>query len=157
MVRPTTLGLLALLAPQVLGQNFEQECVSAIYQIYGQLTYTGVGYGDYWTPVCQNPIVVVSILAAAKTYCAPENIQTGIDFINIYCPIYGGGPQLPASDFAANLTDEAIHNLPVLGIAEAFMLGNISAPFLISQAVYDLGYKTEDSWDYEMRQHILYG
>lgn len=164
MMLSRALGLLALALPgMVVAQTAQEECGAVIYQLYGQFSYEGPIEGGndedsiFWATVCTNRIAVLSEFAAAKLYCSPEDYQPSVDLIANWCQRYGDVTMLPISDFAANLTDEAIRKLPVLGPSDPRLRKNISAPFLIAKPVYDLGYKTATIWDWEMETHKNYG
>ena len=48
-----------------------QECGLVMFDVYGDYNWPGVGEGDYYGALCQNPNAVVSIYASLYTYCRP--------------------------------------------------------------------------------------
>ncbi|TFB00153.1 Ferric reductase transmembrane component 3 [Trichoderma ghanense] len=137
--------------------SVDQECVSAVFSILGGLNFVGIGYGNYYVASCQNPLKVASIYAISKTYCPPSDLDPGFDYLKTLCRKYGGAELLPEEDVAANLTDEAVNGFPVLDQADTRVMTNLTTPVLISRDWFDLGFKTEDEWDFEARNRERYG
>ncbi|KAL7808709.1 ferric reductase NAD binding domain-containing protein [Trichoderma gracile] len=135
----------------------DQECVSAVFSIVGGLNFVGVGYGMYYVANCQNPLKVVSIYAVSKTYCPPSDLDPGIEYVKSLCQKYGGAELISEADLAANLTDEAISQYPVLDQTDDLVLTNLTTPVLISKEWFDLGFKTEEDWDTAARIREDYG
>ena len=129
------------IASEALPQN--QVCVAAIYGVYGAVSFEGVGSDDYWVSVCQNPAKVTSIYASAEVYCNADDIPPGFDYLASICEQYGFVSLLPESEVAANLTNEAISAMDILDMADVDPAVNMTKPFLISQAWFDLSYRTE--------------
>ncbi|KAL7906087.1 ferric reductase like transmembrane component domain-containing protein [Trichoderma velutinum] len=139
----------------VIGKD--QECVSAIYGIVGGLKFEGIGYSNYYLALCQNPLKVASIYAISKTYCSSTDLESGYEHLNWACLMYAGAGVIPEVDLAANLTDEAISRFPILDQKDAIIPKNLTTPVLITRDWFNLGFRTEDSWDYELRTHPKYG
>ncbi len=145
-----SLILIGHLVPYTVSSTIavNQECVSAIYSIIGNLNFEGIGYGDYYTGVCQNPLKVISIYAIAKTYCAPADLQPGIDYLNWACQNYGEVELMPIFEVAVNLTEESIRTFPILQQSDEDNTRNLTTPILISRSWFDLGFRTEVSTDH---------
>ncbi len=139
------LALVGHLVPYAMSSIIavDQECVSAVYSIIGDLNFEGIGYGDYYMGVCQNPLKVISIYAIAKTYCAPAEVQPGVDYLNWSCQNYGGIELIPASEVAVNLSEESIRSYPILQQSDEDSTMNLTTPILISRDWFDLGFHTE--------------
>ncbi|PKK49623.1 hypothetical protein CI102_9866 [Trichoderma harzianum] len=135
----------------------DQECVSAVFGIVGGLNFEGIGYGNYYLGVCQNPLKVVSIYAISKTYCSSNDLGPGFEYLNWACLQYAGAGLIPEADVAVNLTDEAISRYPILDQKDVIVPKNLTMPVLITRDWFDLGFRTEDTWDYELRTHPTYG
>ncbi|KAL7939228.1 hypothetical protein V8C35DRAFT_326351 [Trichoderma chlorosporum] len=135
----------------------DQECLSAVFGIVGGLNFEGLGYGNYFLANCQNPLNVASVYAIAKTYCPPSDLEPGVDYLNSSCQTNGGVVFMPEADVAANLTDEAISRFPILNQTDVSPMENLTTPVLISRDWFNLGFRTEDTWDYENRTHTTYG
>lgn len=158
-----------------------QECVAAIFGIIGNLNFEGIGYGDYYLEICQNPLKVTSVYAISKAYCPPDDLNPGFNYFGLSCQSYGSVELIPEADLAANLTDKAINSFPILDQDDKRVLTNLTTPILISRDWFELGFRTEvsffdsnssiyiaslsskitkiiqDAWDYEHRTHIAYG
>ncbi|KAL7926928.1 ferric reductase like transmembrane component domain-containing protein [Trichoderma austrokoningii] len=134
-----------------------QECVAAVFGIIGNLNFEGIGYGDYYTGICQNPLKVTSVYAISKAYCPPNDLDTGFAYFGLACQSYGSVELIPEADVAINLTDKAIGSFPILDQDDERVLTNLTTPILISRDWFELGFRTEDAWDYEQRTHIVYG
>jgi hypothetical protein len=143
-----SLLLVGLFASHALSStiNADQECVSAVFSIVGGLSFVGVGYGKYYVANCQNPLKVASIYAVSKTYCPPSDLDPGIEYVKSLCRKYGGAEPLSEADVAANLTDEAISQYPILDQTDDLVSTNLTTPVLISKHWFDLGFKTEVSF-----------
>lgn len=124
--------------------------------IYGNFEWPGDYYGSYYGQVCQEPNAVVSIYASVYTYCTEEEIEFGIKSLSDYCEKYGEIPLAPASEFAANLTKEAISQIRVLNQDDLVEDSNVTAPFVVAPAWYSLSYRTEQAWQFEERTHVHY-
>ncbi|KAL6701451.1 ferric reductase NAD binding domain-containing protein [Trichoderma pleuroticola] len=135
----------------------DQECVSAVFGIVGGLSFEGIGYDNYYLGVCQNPLKVVSIYAISKTYCSSSDLGPGLEYLNWACLTYAGAALIPEADVAVNLTDEAISQYPILDQEDAIVPKNLTTPVLITRDWFDLGFRTEDAWDFEQRTHHNYG
>lgn len=158
-----------------------QECVAAIIGIIGDLNFEGIGYGEYYLGICQNPLKVTSVYAISKAYCRPNDLDPGFTYLSLACQSYGSVELIPEADMAANLTDKAISSFPILDQDDKRVLTNLTTPILISREWFELGFRTEvrlfrsnfsifiaslssrftkaiqDTWDYEHRTHIHYG
>ncbi|RFU79737.1 ferric-chelate reductase [Trichoderma arundinaceum] len=182
-VAKVSLTLVSLLASYGLSSTIaiDQECVSAIFGIIGGLNFEGIGYGNYYLGICQNPLKVTSIYANSKTYCPPTDLDPGIGYLSSACQNYGGVGLIPEVDVASNLTDEMINGFPTLDQAHVNDTTNLTTPILISRDWFNLGFRTEarfydfnffmliallssrtnkdiqDAWDYENRTHTAYG
>lgn len=144
-----SLALLASLVGQVTAYDVskDQECVAALVDVYGSLTFVGVGYGSYYDTVCANKLAVTSLYASSKTHCTPREIEDGFRFLQSVCEEYStNGTLLPESALAANLTDDAIRRMRSLGLSELRTAGNLTVPVLLSQEVFRLAYRTEVRW-----------
>ncbi|PNP51817.1 hypothetical protein THARTR1_07586 [Trichoderma harzianum] len=135
----------------------DQECVSSVFGIVGGLSFEGIGYDNYYLGVCQNPLKVVSIYAISKTYCSSSDLGPGLEYLNWACLTYAGAALIPEADVAVNLTDEAISRYPILDQEDAIVPKNLTTPVLITRDWFDLGFRTEDAWDFEQRTHHNYG
>lgn len=133
-----------------------QECGLVMFDVYGEFEWPGIGYGDYYGALCQNPNALVSMYASMYTYCLPEEIQPGVDVMASWCEGYGETELIPPSEFAANLTKEAIATLPVYGEGDLPEDSNVTAPFLMSKAVFDITRRSEHWYDWEQRLHAYY-
>lgn len=105
------------------------------------------GLGDpelgYYENMCQNMISVVSMWAAAKLYCTPNEIEAGFNLYAPYCTEYGGVELIPYSEVLPLLTDEYIASLPVVGL-EDLDAGTIwNTSILISKDLWSLGARSE--------------
>ncbi|KAL6904502.1 ferric reductase like transmembrane component domain-containing protein [Trichoderma evansii] len=134
-----------------------QECVAAVFGIIGQINFEGIGYGDYYLGVCQNPLKVTSVYAISKAYCPPGDLDTGYTYFGLACQSYGSVELIPEADVAVNLTDKVISSFPILDQDDKRLLTNLTTPIMISRDWFELGYRTEDAWDYESRTHRNYG
>lgn len=121
----------------------DQECVSAVFGIVGGLNFEGIGYGNYYLGVCQNPLKVVSIYAISKTYCSSNDLGPGFEYLNWACLQYAGAGLIPEADVAVNLTDEAISRYPILDQKDVIVPKNLTMPVLITRDWFDLGFRTE--------------
>ncbi|KAL7786013.1 ferric reductase like transmembrane component domain-containing protein [Trichoderma afarasin] len=135
----------------------DQECVSAVFGIVGGLNFEGIGYGNYYLGICQNPLKVVSVYAISKTYCSSADLGPGFEYLNWACLQYAGAGLIPEADVAVNLTDEAISRYPMLDQKDVIVPKNLTTPVLVTRDWFDLGFRTEDTWDYELRLHPTYG
>ncbi|UKZ90577.1 uncharacterized protein TrAFT101_005587 [Trichoderma asperellum] len=134
-----------------------QECVAAVFGIIGNLNFEGIGYGDYYLGLCQNPLKATSVYAISRAYCPPNDLDPGLAYFGLACQSYGSVELIPEADLAANLTDKAVNSFPILDQDDKRVLTNLTTPVLISRDWFELGYRTEDAWDYEHRTHIAYG
>ncbi|KAJ4862477.1 ferric reductase like transmembrane component domain-containing protein [Trichoderma breve] len=135
----------------------DQECVSAVFGIVGGLNFEGIGYGNYYLGICQNPLKVVSTYAISKTYCSSADLGPGFEYLNWACLQYAGAGLIPEADVAVNLTDEAISRYPILDQDDVIVPKNLTTPVMVTRDWFDLGFRTEDTWDYELRTHPTYG
>ncbi|KAL1890514.1 hypothetical protein Sste5346_008182 [Sporothrix stenoceras] len=133
-----------------------QECGLVMFDVYGEFEWPGDYYGDYYGSLCTNPNALVSMYASMYTYCLPEDIEPGLDIMNEWCTEYGEVELLRPSEFAANLTKEAIAALPVYGEGDVEEGSNVTAPFLMSKAVFDVTRRSEHAYDWEQRLHAYY-
>ena len=131
-------------------------CGQAMLDIYGNFEWPGDYYGRYYAQLCQEPNAVVSIYASVYTYCSAVEIDYGIKSLGEYCEKYGKIPLAPASQFAANLTKEAIAQIRVLNQDDVVEESNVTAPFVVAPAWFKLSYRTEVAWQYEERTHVHY-
>ncbi|KAK1240457.1 hypothetical protein MKX07_004485 [Trichoderma sp. CBMAI-0711] len=154
-----SLLLVGLFASHALSSTIsvDQECVSAVFSILGGLNFVGVGYGKYYVANCQNPLKVASIYAVSKTYCPPSDLDPGLEYVKSLCRKYGGAELISEADVAANLTDEAISQYPILDQTDDLVSTNLTTPVLISKNWFDLGFKTEVEWDTAARNRENYG
>lgn len=134
----------------------KEECGLVMFDIYGDFEWPGVGYGDYYGALCQNPNPVISIYAAMYTYCKEDEIEPGLYIIRKWCKDYGETELADPSEYAANLTKEAIAALPVYNQDDLEEDSNVTAPFLFSQSWFEVAMKSEHSWDLEYRLHAAY-
>ncbi|KAI5457526.1 ferric reductase NAD binding domain-containing protein [Mariannaea sp. PMI_226] len=134
-----------------------QECVVGIFHAYGKLSFEGIGYGNLYMNLCQNPLGVASMYAACKVYCSEYEIKTGMVAYNEYCDDNKSGPLLPESEVAVNTTDEAIRNMVVVGTEALKVKNNYTTPVLISESLYALTFRTEDDRRYERQSRDFYG
>ncbi|KAM0246586.1 hypothetical protein ACHAQJ_010169 [Trichoderma viride] len=135
---------------------FDQECVSAIFSIIGDLNFEGIGYEDYYLGICQNPLKVTSIYANSKTYCPPTDLDPGFDYLSSACQSYGSVELIPEADLASNLTDEAISSFPILDQADENDTTNLTTPILISRDWFNLGFRTEARFSHSYSFHVHY-
>ncbi|CAK7206369.1 hypothetical protein SEUCBS139899_009160 [Sporothrix eucalyptigena] len=134
----------------------DQECGLVMFDVYGDYDWPGVGYGDYYGQLCQNPNAVVSMYASLYTYCKPSELESSIFIMNQWCTDYGEVPLANASLYAANLTKEAIATLPVLNSDDLPEDSNVTYAFLMSQAWFDVARVSEHWYDYEQRIEAYY-
>lgn len=159
-----------------------QECVAAVFGIVGKLNFEGIGYGEYYLGLCQNPLKATSVYAISRAYCPPNDLDPGFAYFGLACQSYGSVELIPEADLAANLTDKAVNSFPILDQDDKRVLTNLTTPILISRDWFELGFRTEvrlfsisiipyslsqylaellrphqDAWDYEHRTHIAYG
>lgn len=120
-----------------------QECVSAVFGIIGNLNFEGIGYGEYYLAICQNPLKVTSVYAISRAYCPPNDIDTGFAYFSLSCQTYGSVELLSEADIAANLTAQAVSSFPILDQDDKRVLTNLTTPILISRDWFDLGFRTE--------------
>jgi hypothetical protein len=120
-----------------------QECVAAVFNVVGNLNFEGIGYGDYYTGLCQNPLKATSVYAISKTYCPPNDLDPGFTYFAWACQSYGMVDLLPEADFAANLTEKAISSFPVLDQDDKRVLTNLTTPVLVSRDWFELSFRTE--------------
>lgn len=121
----------------------DQECVSAVFGIVGGLNFEGIGYGNYYLGICQNPLKVVSVYAISKTYCSSADLGPGFKYLNWACLQYAGAGLIPEADVAVNLTDEAISRYPILDQKDVIVPKNLTTPVLVTRDWFDLGFRTE--------------
>jgi len=146
MLRPLSLLLLVLssLSP-VRADNAwldpNQDCVEGIVEVYGEIPFDG-DTGDYYVDLCTNPLKLITVYAAALTYCTADEIDAGFKLRGGYCSQYGLVEQVPMSEFAANLTPEAIKQMPIIEYTGEEPTENITAPAIISQEWYELSFLT---------------
>ncbi|KAL7897248.1 ferric reductase like transmembrane component domain-containing protein [Trichoderma sp. SZMC 28014] len=140
-----------------LNVAIHQECVAAVFGIIGNLNFEGIGYGEYYLGLCQNPLKVTSVYAISRAYCPPNDLDTGFTYFGLACQTYGPVELIPEADIAANLTDKAVSSFPILDQDDKRVLTNLTTPILISRDWFELGFRTEDTWDYEARIHDAYG
>ncbi|KJR86002.1 FRE family ferric-chelate reductase [Sporothrix schenckii 1099-18] len=133
-----------------------QECGVTLLFVYRKYAWPGVGYGSSYGAACQNPNAVVSMYASLYTYCPPEEWQPGVAGLNAQCLRRANVPFAAASDYAANLTTEAIAALPVYEAKTLRKSANVTAPFLMSQAWFDISRRSEHWRDYEQRLRAYY-
>lgn len=153
---PALAGLLWAPVEALYVYNYNVECGSAIMGIYGGFEYPGAGYPSYYPMLCQNPVALVSLYSAAYTYCNDDEVVAGVALLSSYCTEYGYVSLVPASEFTANLTSEAIAALPVYGMDDLVAESNVTSPFLPDRAWYELEYKTSFDFDYEENHHAYY-
>lgn len=121
----------------------DQECVSAVFGIVGGLNFEGIGYGNYYLGICQNPLKVVSTYAISKTYCSSADLGPGFEYLNWACLQYAGAGIIPEADVAVNLTDESISRFPILDQKDVVATKNLTTPVLVTRDWFDLGFRTE--------------
>ena len=153
--RLAALGSLAILVRSApLGDS--QKCPEACLEIVAQMVWANVSAPDedtlYWNTICVHNISVLSIYASTKTYCSSSDFQDGWGQLSEWCDEYASGPLLPASDFAVNLTDEAIQALPVVEL-ETGMAENQTAPLVIAPSTFETSLHSITDWEYEMWTH----
>lgn len=136
-----------------------QVCFDTVYESYGYMIFAGDDAESYYYSACQYPPKVLSIYAAAKVYCTPDEINAGIEFLGHYCEEYGPDLELlPLDSFAANLSDAAIKKMPVVNYDEALAATEPYAkPVIISQSFFDAMDRTVRTWEFEMWAHHTYG
>lgn len=120
-----------------------QECVAAVFGIIGNLNFEGIGYGEYYLGICQNPLKVTSVYAISRAYCPPNDLDTGIAYFSLACQTYGSVELIPEADIAANLTDKAVSSFPILDQDDERVLTNLTTPILIARDWFELGFRTE--------------
>jgi ferric-chelate reductase len=140
-----TLALVGLFAPLGLSSAIaiDQECVSAIFYIIGGLPFEGIGYGNYYLGICQNPLKVTSVYANSKIYCLPADLDPGFDYLNWACQNYASVELMPEVDVATNLTDKAINSFPILDQSNENVMTNLTTPILISRDWFNLSLRTQ--------------
>ncbi|CAK7267928.1 hypothetical protein SEPCBS57363_002841 [Sporothrix epigloea] len=112
----------------------DRECGITMFDIYGTYKWTGIGYGNRYTELCRNPNTLVSMYASLYTYCKPEEIEPSMFVMAQWCEGYGNKKMVPATEFAANLTKEAIAALPIIqSKADLNATLNVTAPFMVSE------------------------
>ncbi|CAK7219843.1 hypothetical protein SCUCBS95973_003958 [Sporothrix curviconia] len=135
----------------------DQECGLVMFDVYGDYGWPGIGYGDYYGALCQNPNALVSIYASLFTYCKPSEYNSSLGIIAQWCMGYGEVELVPYTEFAANLTKEAIAALPIINSEDELPEdSNVTTPFLMSQAWFDLARVSEHWYDYEQRIEAYY-
>lgn len=76
----------------------------------------------YYVTVCQNRYLITSQWAAAKLYCAPEEIVVGQQHLNDEsCVKYGGVELVAYDEVKGNLTDDFTKNLTVVGFEDILL------------------------------------
>jgi hypothetical protein len=153
------LSLLLVLPLGAFAQTRKQECFDTAFEAIGYTVWAGDDPESYYNSTCTYPPKVLSVYAAATKYCKPEQLPAGIELLRSYCKDYGPDLELlPISDFAAELTEEAINSLPVVTYEEATNATDpYSEPILISEDFFDRMYDTVDDWIFEMWSHHTYG
>ncbi|CAK7274541.1 hypothetical protein SEPCBS119000_006226 [Sporothrix epigloea] len=117
----------------------DRECGITMFDIYGTYKWTGIGYGKRYVELCRNPNALISIYASLYTYCKPEEIEPSMHVMAQWCEGYGDKIMIPASEFAANLTKEAIAALPIVQSKAALPpTTNITAPFMVSKPWFEM-------------------
>ncbi|OAA60317.1 serine/threonine-protein kinase [Niveomyces insectorum RCEF 264] len=134
----------------------KEECGLVMFDIYGDYSWLGVGYPDYYGMLCTNPNALVSIYAGVYTYCPAEVEADSLHIMQEWCKNYGEVDMLPASDFAANLTKEAIAALPVYSRDQFEEDSNMTAPFLMDQAWFEVAMRSEHLYDKSERSDAFY-
>lgn len=120
-----------------------QECVAAVFGIIGNLNFEGIGYGEYYLGICQNPLKVTSVYAISRAYCLPNDLDTGFAYFSLACQTYGTVELISEADLAANLTDKAVSSFPILDQDDERVLTNLTTPILIARDWFELGFRTE--------------
>ncbi|KAK0127851.1 hypothetical protein ONS96_007352 [Cadophora gregata f. sp. sojae] len=69
---------------------------------------------EYYNNHCHEELFLTSVYAAAKTYCAPEEIIAGSESVGKRCNDYGFTTLSPYEEFKSRLTDALIPSLPVV-------------------------------------------
>ena len=135
-----------------------QECGSIILRTYSGYTWpVADDIKTKYGPACQNPNALISQYAALFTYCQPHEYDASLKYMAQLCMRKGEVEMIPYTDFTANLTKEAIAALPVVESAhDISKKSNVTAPFLISQAWFDIALKSEHLYDYEKRLDAYY-
>ncbi len=131
-----------------------EECGLVMFDVYGEFEWPGVGGAGYYDSLCRNPNPLISMYAGIITYCLPEHQEASKHILAKWCKMYGETEMLPESDFAANLTKDAIAALPVYNAEDLEEESNQTAPFMMSQAWFDITMLSEHDYDREQR---LYG
>jgi hypothetical protein len=126
-----------------LNVAIHQECVAAVFGIIGNLNFEGIGYGEYYLGLCQNPLKVTSVYAISRAYCPPNDLDTGFAYFGLACQTYGPVELIPEAEIAANLTDKAVSSFPILDQDDKRVLTNLTTPILISRDWFELGFRTE--------------
>lgn len=91
------------------------------------------------------PLELVSLYAAAHTYCTESEITAGMQVLTRYCVEYGNTTLRPMSDFAPNLTAASIASMRQVGRWDVSPTDVLEEPVLITKEFYALAYQTEVS------------
>ena len=114
----------------------------------------GDGFADFGDRCASNEEVgmvkdlyIVSMYAAAKLYCTPEEIQAGYDYYNPTCLEYGGVEFTPYAKVEPNLTNDYIASLPVASYDDYKNVTIFNTPVLISRSYWEIARDTTVSKD----------
>ena len=151
----SVLGVILLQLSSQVAANFRSDCNDALVYAYYLVSFEGPGYGDYYGSICLNKIKLASILAAETVYCnvPVSDISQAIGDAEDVCA-YGDYLDKPADDsrafieqVGATITQKFVDSLPVYSQTDDHMLENITKPFIIDQAWFDIVYRTTVSFN----------
>lgn len=114
----------------------ETDCIDGIETAVSYLTFNGSAELSYYVNMCSNDLVVISLWAAAKVYCTPQEILAGYDEYNPICQEYGSVALTPYAEVEPKLTDDYLKSLPVAEFSDVQDFTLFDTPVMISSDLY---------------------
>ena len=112
---------------------------------------------DFYTGSCKDTLKYESTYVCSFLHCPKKEIRSGMSFINNDC-VTEAGIEIPSYDAVmAKCTSEDISNMPVVGLEDISPTEIVNRILLPSQELFDMSYRTEWTWVYELASHRGYG
>jgi ferric-chelate reductase len=122
--------------------SYAQSCMDGISTSIAQFTFAGGDPEDYYGTLCQLNLTTISLWAAARTYCTPQEIEAGTTLLGGYCTEYGKVELAPYSKVAPLLTDEYIAAMKVVTYDDVAKKSTLDQPVLLSSDFFEAGRRT---------------
>jgi ferric-chelate reductase len=135
--------LILCLGASAVAQSSTTFCATAVSDAVKLFTFDDPRLRMATSGLCQGPLELVSLYAAAQTFCTESEITAGMQVIAGYCVEYGNTTLRLMTDFAPNLTAASIASMRQVGRWDVAPTDVLEEPVLINKEFYALAYLTK--------------